>query len=54
MAGLGGETVPAAEFEWMAGKLMQAVEQGRVEKAAHWVGFEPLLAQGDDPPEPPR
>jgi hypothetical protein len=54
MAGLGGETVPAAEFEWMAGKLMQAVEQGRVEKAAHWVGFEPPLAQGADPLEPPR
>jgi pyruvate ferredoxin oxidoreductase alpha subunit/oxalate oxidoreductase subunit alpha len=53
MAGLGGETVPAAEFEWMAGKLMQAVEQGRVEKAAHWVGFEPPLAQGADPLEPP-
>ena len=40
MAGLGGETVPTAEFEWMAGKLTQAVGQGRVEKAAHWVGFE--------------
>ena len=40
MAGLGGETVPTAEFEWMAGKLGQAVERGHVEKAAHWVGFE--------------
>jgi pyruvate ferredoxin oxidoreductase alpha subunit/oxalate oxidoreductase subunit alpha len=40
MAGLGGETVPTAEFEWMAGKLAQAVERGGVEKAAHWVGFE--------------
>jgi hypothetical protein len=49
MAGLGGETVPAAEFEWMAGKLTQALEQGRVEKAAHWVGFEAPPAQGDDP-----
>ena len=54
MAGLGGETVPAAEFEWMAGKLTQALEQGRVEKPAHWVGFEAPLAQGDDPLEPPR
>ena len=36
----GGETVPMAEFDWMAGKLGQAVERGRVEKAAHWVGFE--------------
>ena len=40
MAGLGGETVPAAEFDWMAGKLTQAVERGAVEKPAHWVGFE--------------
>jgi pyruvate ferredoxin oxidoreductase alpha subunit/oxalate oxidoreductase subunit alpha len=40
MAGLGGETVPAAEFEWMAAKLTAAVAAGRVEKAAHWVGFE--------------
>jgi pyruvate ferredoxin oxidoreductase alpha subunit/oxalate oxidoreductase subunit alpha len=40
MAGLGGETVPTAEFEWMAGKLGQAAERGHVEKAAHWVGFE--------------
>jgi hypothetical protein len=40
MAGLGGETVPIAEFDWMAGKLTQAVARGRVEKAAHWVGFE--------------
>ena len=40
MAGLGGETVPTAEFEWMAAKLAQAVERGGVEKAAHWVGFE--------------
>jgi pyruvate/2-oxoacid:ferredoxin oxidoreductase alpha subunit len=40
MAGLGGETVPMAEFDWMAGKLTAAVRNGRVEKAAHWVGFE--------------
>lgn len=40
MAGLGGETVPVAEFDWMAGKLAEAVRNGRVEKAAHWVGFE--------------
>jgi pyruvate/2-oxoacid:ferredoxin oxidoreductase alpha subunit len=40
MAGLGGETVPMAEFDWMAGKLAAAVRNGRVEKAAHWVGFE--------------
>jgi pyruvate ferredoxin oxidoreductase alpha subunit/oxalate oxidoreductase subunit alpha len=40
MAGLGGETVPMAEFEWMAKKLGQAVERGSVEKATHWVGFE--------------
>ncbi|MFD0853259.1 hypothetical protein ACFQ07_13545, partial [Actinomadura adrarensis] len=40
MAGLGGETVPIAEFEWMGGKLAQAVDDGAVEKATHWVGFE--------------
>ena len=40
MAGLGGETVPIAEFDWMAGKLTRAIRDGRVEKAAHWVGFE--------------
>jgi hypothetical protein len=40
MAGLGGETVPMAEFDWMAGKLAQVIQRGRVEKAAHWVGFE--------------
>jgi pyruvate ferredoxin oxidoreductase alpha subunit/oxalate oxidoreductase subunit alpha len=40
MAGLGGETVPIAEFDWMAGKLGQAVQRGHVEKAAHWVNFE--------------
>jgi pyruvate/2-oxoacid:ferredoxin oxidoreductase alpha subunit len=40
MAGLGGETVPVAEFEWMASKLGEAVAKGRVEKATHWVGFE--------------
>jgi pyruvate/2-oxoacid:ferredoxin oxidoreductase alpha subunit len=40
MAGLGGETVPMAEFDWMAGKLGQAVARGSVQKATHWVGFE--------------
>ena len=40
MAGLGGETVPIAEFDWMAGTLTRAVRNGRVDKAAHWVGFE--------------
>jgi pyruvate ferredoxin oxidoreductase alpha subunit/oxalate oxidoreductase subunit alpha len=40
MAGLGGETVPIAEFAWMAGKLAQAQRNGRVEKATHWVNFE--------------
>jgi pyruvate ferredoxin oxidoreductase alpha subunit len=40
MAGLGGETVPVAEFDWMAGRLGEAVRRGRVEKATHWVGFE--------------
>jgi pyruvate/2-oxoacid:ferredoxin oxidoreductase alpha subunit len=40
MAGLGGETVPAEEFDWMADKMLAAMERGQVEKASHWVGFE--------------
>jgi pyruvate ferredoxin oxidoreductase alpha subunit/oxalate oxidoreductase subunit alpha len=40
MAGLGGETVPAEEFDWMADKMVAAMERGQVEKATHWVGFE--------------
>jgi pyruvate/2-oxoacid:ferredoxin oxidoreductase alpha subunit len=40
MAGLGGETVPVAEFTWMTHKLLQAQQRGRVEKATHWVNFE--------------
>jgi pyruvate ferredoxin oxidoreductase alpha subunit/oxalate oxidoreductase subunit alpha len=40
MAGMGGEAVPGHEFHWMAEKLQQAVANGRVEKMAHWVGFE--------------
>ena len=40
IASLGGETVPIAEFDWMAGSLTRAVQNGRVDKAAHWVGFE--------------
>jgi pyruvate/2-oxoacid:ferredoxin oxidoreductase alpha subunit len=40
MAGLGGETVPLDEFAWMVDKLEAARENGHIEKAAHWVGFE--------------
>ena len=40
MAGLGGETIPLEEFAWMTDKMVAAKEAGRVEKAAHWVGFE--------------
>jgi pyruvate ferredoxin oxidoreductase alpha subunit/oxalate oxidoreductase subunit alpha len=40
MAGMGGEAVPTHEFHWMAEKLQKAVREGRVEKMAHWVGFE--------------
>jgi pyruvate/2-oxoacid:ferredoxin oxidoreductase alpha subunit len=40
MAGLGGETVPIKEFNWMAEKMLAAQKNGAVEKAAHWVGFE--------------
>ena len=54
MAGLGGETVPVAEFDWMAGKLSEAVQRGSVEKATHWVGFEPAETQGSNPLEHPQ
>ena len=54
MAGLGGETVPAAEFEWMAGKLTQAVAAGPRREARALGGVRGSLAQGDDPLEPPR
>ncbi len=40
MAGLGGETIPLKEFFWMADKMLEALRRGRVEKLAHWVGFE--------------
>jgi pyruvate ferredoxin oxidoreductase alpha subunit/oxalate oxidoreductase subunit alpha len=40
MAGMGGEAVPTHEFQWMAEKLQKAAREGRVEKMAHWVGFE--------------
>jgi pyruvate ferredoxin oxidoreductase alpha subunit/oxalate oxidoreductase subunit alpha len=40
MAGMGGEAVPTREFYWMAEKLKQVVREGRIEKMAHWVGFE--------------
>jgi hypothetical protein len=28
------------EFNWMADKMVEAMERGSVEKASHWVGFE--------------
>jgi pyruvate/2-oxoacid:ferredoxin oxidoreductase alpha subunit len=40
MAGLGGETIPINEFSWMADKMVEAMEQGFVEKPTHWVNFE--------------
>jgi len=40
MAGMGGEAVPTHEFYWMAEKLQKVVRDGRIEKLAHWVGFE--------------
>lgn len=40
MAGLGGETIPLEEFAWMTDKMVQAMEQGHVEKTSHWVNFE--------------
>jgi len=40
MAGMGGETVPLAEFMWMAECMQRELKAGKVEKLAHWVGFE--------------
>ncbi|MBV9120899.1 MAG: hypothetical protein JOZ39_09330 [Chloroflexi bacterium] len=40
MAGMGGETVPMHEFEWMVSKLMSVAAKGEIEKMTHWVGFE--------------
>ena len=40
MAGMGGEAVPSHEFHWMAKKLQRVASEGRIEKMAHWVGFE--------------
>ncbi len=40
MAGMGGEAVPTKEFYWMADKLQHVVREGKIEKLAHWVGFE--------------
>lgn len=40
MAGLGGETIPLAEFEWMAAKMRKDLDRGAVEKLTHWVNFE--------------
>src|SRR5262249_32423914 len=40
MAGMGGEAVPSHEFHWMADKLRKAARESRIEKMAHWVGFE--------------
>ena len=40
MAGMGGEAVPSHEFHWMADKLQKVARESRIEKMAHWVGFE--------------
>ena len=40
MAGMGGEVVPSHEFHWMADKLQKVARESRIEKMAHWVGFE--------------
>jgi len=40
MAGLGGETIPLEEFAWMVDKMDAAKENGHIDNAAHWVGFE--------------
>jgi pyruvate ferredoxin oxidoreductase alpha subunit/oxalate oxidoreductase subunit alpha len=40
MAGMGGETIPMHEFEWMINKLVKVAKAGEIEKMTHWVGFE--------------
>jgi pyruvate/2-oxoacid:ferredoxin oxidoreductase alpha subunit len=40
MAGMGGETIPMHEFEWMCNKLNKVAQAGEIEKLTHWVGFE--------------
>jgi len=40
MAGMGGETIPMHEFEWMCNKLNKVAQAGEIEKMTHWVGFE--------------
>ena len=40
MAGMGGETIPMHEFEWMCNKLHKVAQAGEIEKMTHWVGFE--------------
>ena len=40
MAGLGGEVVKIEDFEYMAKHLARAIQEGRVCKNVHWIGFE--------------
>src|SRR6266566_2954004 len=40
MAGMGGEAIVLKEFYWMTQKLLDAQKRGKIEKRAHWVGFE--------------
>jgi len=40
MAGLGGEAITLDDFYFMAKKLSNIAESGRLEKAVYWMGFE--------------
>jgi hypothetical protein len=40
MAGMGGEAIVLKEFYWMTQKMLEAQKRGKIEKRAHWVGFE--------------
>lgn len=40
MAGLGGETIWLHDFEFMAKKLLNMVEEKRTSRYVYWIGFE--------------
>jgi pyruvate/2-oxoacid:ferredoxin oxidoreductase alpha subunit len=40
MAGLGGEVVKIEDFEYMAKHLAKAIQEGKICKNVHWIGFE--------------
>ena len=39
MAGLGGETIWPADFDYMAKVLSEMVKEKKTRKYVHWIGF---------------